>query len=677
MVRLRLPDQSPDRLQAPFGKVFNATFKDRVSEADAFYAAITPDTLTRDEANVMRQALAGMLWSKQYFYYDLAEWLREHGDKPEDGVRANIRNKDWFHLYNADVISMPDKWEYPWYAVWDLAFHTVPLSLVDVDFAKDQLQLFLGHHYLHPNGQMPAYEWNFSDVNPPVHPWAVWTVYSYDKQLRGRGDLAFLKFCFEKLSLNFTWWVNRKDVDGNNVFAGGFLGLDNIGVFDRSSTLPTGGNLEQSDGTAWMAFFASVMLQIAVELAMEDDAHYEAMALKYFEHFLWIASAMDNPSHTGIKLWDHYDGIYYDVLRFPDGNGVPLKVRSLVGLLPLAATTVLPANLRERLPRFFDEAQWFLERHPHTAAVLTVPLNVGAGGSRILSLVNPDKLRRILGYMLDETEFLSPYGIRSLSRYHADHPYVFSAGGQEYAVRYVPGDSDTGMFGGNSNWRGPIWMPMQLMLIRALVNQYAHLGNDFTVECPVGSGRQLNLLEVSEELARRLSRLFIRDKSGHRPSHGRHGRWNDEHWRDHVLFYEYFHADTGAGVGASHQTGWTGVIAFLIQGFKAVDAEKVLEKGMGAVTEVSADVARETDKPEAVEVAEEIQEQVAEKLVEQVLETVQQQVSQAIKDQGGPATNLQEKIQEIVMEKVADAVQKKAEEVQQADHRTEEKKEIL
>ena len=387
---------------------------------------------------------------------------------------------------------------------------------------------------------------------------------------------------------------------------------------------------------------------------------------------------MDNPSHTGIKLWDHYDGIYYDVLRFPDGNGVPLKVRSLVGLLPLAATTVLPANLRERLPRFFDEAQWFLERHPHTAAVLTVPLNVGAGGSRILSLVNPDKLRRILGYMLDETEFLSPYGIRSLSRYHADHPYVFSAGGQEYAVRYVPGDSDTGMFGGNSNWRGPIWMPMQLMLIRALVNQYAHLGNDFKVECPVGSGRQLNLLEVSEELARRLSRLFIRDKSGHRPSHGRHGRWNDEHWRDHVLFYEYFHADTGAGVGASHQTGWTGVIAFLIQGFKAVDAEKVLEKGMGAVTEVSADVARETDKPEAVEVAEEIQEQVAEKLVEQVLETVQQQVSQAIQDQGGPATNLQEKIQEIVMEKVAEAVQKKAEEVQQqADHRTEEKKEIL
>jgi hypothetical protein len=370
-VRLRLTDQPPDRLQEPFGDAFDAALNARHSESDAFYEAITPATLTKDQAHVMRQALAGMLWSKQYFYYDLAEWLREHGDQPEEGVRARVRNKDWFHMHNADVISMPDKWEYPWYAVWDLAFHTVPLSLVDVDFAKEQLRLFLGHHYLHPNGQMPAYEWNFNDVNPPVHAWAVWTVYSYEKQMRGSGDIGFLKFCFEKLSLNFTWWVNRKDEDGNNVFSGGFLGLDNIGVFDRSSALPTGGCLEQSDGTAWMAFFASMMLQIAVELAMEDDPHYEAMALKYFEHFLWIAAAMDNVSRTGIKLWDHGDGFYYDVLRFPDGNGVSLKVRSLVGLMPLAATTVLPANLRERLPRFFEEAQWFLERHPHTAAVLT------------------------------------------------------------------------------------------------------------------------------------------------------------------------------------------------------------------------------------------------------------------------------------------------------------------
>jgi hypothetical protein len=676
--RLRLTEQPPERMLAPFGDAFEASFKTRQSEADAFYTAITPPALTADEACVMRQGLAGMLWSKQYFYYDLAEWLREHGDKPEEGVHVKIRNKDWFHLYNADIICMPDKWEYPWYAAWDLAFHTIPLAMVDVDFAKEQLRLFLGHHYLHPSGQMPAYEWNFSDVNPPVFPWAVWAVYSYDKQLRGQGDLAFLKFCFEKLSLNFTWWVNRKDVDGNNVFSGGFLGLDNIGVFDRSSPLPTGGYLEQSDGTAWMAFFASVMLQIAVELAMEDDLLYEAMALKYFEHFLWIASAMDNLSFTGIKLWDHTDGIHYDVLRFPDGNGVRLKVRSLVGLLPITAITVLPADLREKMPHFFEQAQWFLERHPYTAAVLTVPLQVGAGGSRILSLINPDKLRRILGYMLDENEFLSPYGIRSLSRVHAEHPYIFNVGGQEYRVSYVPGDSDSGMFGGNSNWRGPIWMPMQLMLIRALVNQYAHLGNNFKVECPVGSGRQMTLLEVSQEIARRLSRLFILNKDGHRPTHGDHSRWNDEHWRDHVLFYEYFHGDTGAGVGASHQTGWTGVIVFLMQGFAAVEQEKVLEKGMIAMAEVSADVAKETDKPEAVEVAKEVNDQVAEKVVAQVLETVQQQVTEAVQDQGKKAEKLQEKVEQIVMEKVAEAVQKKADEAQQNGNKeTEEKKEVL
>jgi hypothetical protein len=461
------------------------------------------------------------------------------------------------------------------------------------------------------------------------------------------------------------------------VFAGGFLGLDNIGVFDRSSALPTGGHLEQSDGTAWMAFFASMMLQIAVELAMEDDPHYEAMALKYFEHFLWIAAAMDNRSFTGIKLWDHADGIHYDVLRFPDGSGVSLKVRSLVGLMPLAATAVLPADLRERLPRFFEQAQWFLERHPHTAAVLTVPLNVGAGGSRILSLVNPDKLRRILGYMLDEHEFLSPFGIRSLSRYHAEHPYVFSAGGQEYRVGYVPGDSDTGMFGGNSNWRGPIWMPMQLMLIRALVNQYAHLGNEFKVECPVGSGRQLNLLEVSQEIARRLARLFLRDRQGRRPTHGDHRRWTDDHWRDHVLFYEYFHGDTGAGIGASHQTGWTGLIAFLIQGFTEVDAEQVMEKGMIAVTEASAEAARESDTTEAVQVAEEVQKDVADKVVAQVIEAVQQQVTEAVLDQGGQAPQIQERVEQMVMEQIAEAVQKKADEVTQAETCVDEKKEVL
>ena len=677
-VRVRLTDRSPENLPAPFGQPFETMFTARRAEADAFYDEITPKTLTSDEALVMRQALAGMLWSKQYFYYDLSRWLREHGDKPEEGVRVKVRNSDWFHMYNADVISMPDKWEYPWYAVWDLAFHTIPLALVDIDFAKDQLRLFLGHHYLHPNGQMPAYEWNFGDVNPPVHPWAVWTVYTYEKQVRGKGDLGFLKFCFEKLSLNFTWWVNRKDEDGNNVFAGGFLGLDNIGVFDRSSSLPTGGYLDQSDGTAWMAFFASVMLQIAVELAIEDDRMYEAMALKYFEHFLWIASAMDNLSYTNCKLWDHEDGFYYDVLRFPDGDGARLKVRSLVGLLPLAATTVLPADLRERLPRFFEEAQWFLEQHPHTAAVLTVPLQVGAGGSRILALVSPGKLRRMLEYMLNESEFLSPYGIRSLSRCHADRPYVFNAGGQEYRVGYVPGDSDSGMFGGNSNWRGPIWMPMQLMIIRGLVNQFAHVGKDFTVECPVGSGRQLNLLEVSEELARRLSRLFVRNREGRRPSHGSHSRWSDEHWRDLVLFYEYFHGDNGAGIGASHQTGWTGVIAFLIHGFTDVEADKVLEKGMVAVTELSAEVTKDAAaaQTEAAQLAEEVHERVAEQVVAQVVEAVQQQVTQAVQDELG--AKIQEKVEEIVMEKVAEAVQKKAEEVQQQNGTgTEAKKEVL
>jgi hypothetical protein len=401
------------------------------------------------------------------------------------------------------------------------------------------------------------------------------------------------------------------------------------------------------------------------------------MALKYFEHFLWIAAAMDNLSLSGIKLWDHGDGIHYDVLRFPDGNGVSLKVRSLVGLMPLAATTVLPANLRERLPRFFEQAQWFLERHPHTAAVLTVPLNVGAGGSRILSLVNPDKLRRILGYMLDEDEFLSPFGIRSLSRYHAEHPYVFSAGGQEYRVGYVPGDSDSGMFGGNSNWRGPIWMPMQLMLIRALVNQYAHLGNDFKVECPAGSGRQLNLLEVSQEIARRLSRLFLRNTQGRRPAHGDHRRWTDEHWCDHVLFYEYFHGDTGAGIGASHQTGWTGLIAFLIQGFTEVDAEQVMEKGMIAVTEASAEAARDTATTEAGQVAEEVQNNVTDKVVAQVVEAVQQQVTEAVLDQGAQAEQIQEKVEQIVMEKIAEAVQKKADEVIHTETCVDEKKEVL
>jgi hypothetical protein len=606
-----------------------------------------------------------MLWTKQFYHYDVARWLRDHGDKPEEGIRAHVRNNDWFHMHNADVISMPDKWEYPWYAAWDLAFHTIPLSLVDVEFAKRQLMLLLGHHYLHPNGQIPAYEYNFGDVSPPIHPFAVWFVYQYDKSLHGgRGDLSFLKFCFHKLLINFTWWVNRKDPEGKNIFAGGFLGLDNIGVFDRSSPLPTGGHLEQSDGTTWMAIFAATMLQMAIELAVEADPVYEAMALKFFEHFLWIASAMDNLGVSGVKLWDHDDGFYYDVLRFPDGGGVRLKVRSLVGLLPLAATTVLRADLDERLPRFFEKARWFLERHPHTAAIVTAPLDVGAGGNRILSLLNADKVRRILGYMLNENEFLSAYGIRSLSRHHLEHPYVFTVGKQEYRVAYIPGESDNWMFGGNSNWRGPIWMPMQLILLSGLTNLYAYYGDGFKVECPVGSGRSLNLFQVCQELANRLCRLFLVDRLGRRPAFGGHGKWSDPHWRDYLLFHEYFHGDTGAGLGASHQTGWTGVIAFLLHSLGTVGAEQVLEKGLGAAVEQSVEVVQEAaGRQVAAQVAEEVHEKVAEEVLEAVVEMVQDKVAQAVEQHG--AEPIQEKVAEIVMEKVSEAVQKKAEEVSQ------------
>jgi hypothetical protein len=667
VIRLRLSERGPEKWPDAnrFGRAFDDLFALRQTEADGFYAGITASSLTDDKARVMRQALAGMLWTKQFYYYDVALWLRDHGDKPEEGIRARGRNCDWFHMYNADVISMPDKWEYPWYAAWDLAFHTVPLSLVDVEFAKRQLMLLLGHHYLHPNGQIPAYEYNFGDVSPPVHCFAVWFVYQYDKLLRGGwGDLDFLKFCFQKLLLNFTWWVNRKDPEDKNVFAGGFLGLDNIGVFDRSSPLPTGGHLEQSDGTTWMAIFAAQMLQIAVELAVEADPVYESMALKFFEHFLWIASAMDNLGVSGVKLWNHEDGFYYDVLRFPDGGGVPLKVRSMVGLLPLAATTVLRSDLDKRLPRFFEQARWFLEKHPHTAAIVTTPLDVGAGGNRILSLLNSDKVRRILGYMLNEKEFLSNYGIRSLSHHHHEHPYVFSVGQQEYRVAYVPGESENSMFGGNSNWRGPIWMPMQVMLLSGLTNLYAHYGDDLKVECPVGSGRSLNLFQVSHEIADRLTRLFLVNSEGRRPSFGAHAKWSDPHWRDHLQFYEYFHGDTGAGLGASHQTGWTGVVAFLLHSLGGVGAEQVLEKGLGAAVEQSVEVVQEAAGTQvAAQVAEEVHEQVTEEVLEKVVELVQEKVAEAVEQHG--AETVQEKVAEIVMEKVSEAVQKKVEQANQ------------
>ena len=486
-------------------------------------------------------------------------------------------------MYNADIISMPDKWEYPWYAAWDLAFHVLALTLVDADFGKQQLDLMLREHYLHPNGQIPAYEWNFGDVNPPVHAWSTIFTYRLEKARRGEGDIEWLERCFQKLLLNFTWWVNRKDRSGSNVFEGGFLGLDNIGVFDRSAPLPTGGYLEQADGTAWMALFCQNMLEIAVELAMTRPAYVD-MALKFVEHFLWIASAM---MHAGedTGMWDEEDGFFYDVLRLPDGQAQRLKVRSMVGLLPLCAVTVFEGELHGRsIRRSRERFRRFLEARPELTAFIHDPSKPGHAGRRLAAILDETKLRRVLAKMLDENEFLSPYGIRSLSRYHAEHPYVFRVGGQEYRVSYLPAESDTGMFGGNSNWRGPIWMPVNALIIRALLQYYTYYGNDFTVECPTGSGRQMNLYQVAEEIARRLASIFLRDEDGRRPVYGGTRKFQeDPHWRDYLLFYEYFHGDNGAGLGASHQTGWTGVVARAMHLFATTTAEQVLELGKVAV----------------------------------------------------------------------------------------------
>ena len=492
-------------------------------------------------------------------------WLtapNQDNDNP-DAVIVTLR---WFHMFTDDVISMPDKWEYPWFAAWDLAFHMIPLSVVDQDFAKDQLMLMLREDYLHPNGQIPAYEWNFGDVNPPVHAWATWEIYTLDRERNeGKGDIEFLKYAFSKLLINFTWWVNRKDEGGNNVFEGGFLGLDNIDVFDRSSPLPTGGHLEQADGTAWMVFFSQRMLQIAIELAIHDPL-YEDLATKFFEHTLWIAGAMDRIGDNQDELWDEEDGFFYDVLQLPNGSATRIKVRSMVGLLPLMAVTVFPEGVFQKLTRFSERAKMFLTRYPELVANTQLPDAPGFKGRLMLSVVNEDKLRRILSKMLDESEFFSDYGIRALSRYHQDHPYSFYHAGQEYKVQYVPGDSNTGMFGGNSNWRGPIWMPVNLLLIRALTLFYGYYGDTFTIECPTGSGNQMNLFEVVQELERRLSNLFLKDESGNRPVYGAAEKFqNDPHWKDLILFYEYFHGDSGMGIGASHQTGWTGCIAQIIR----------------------------------------------------------------------------------------------------------------
>jgi Glycosyl hydrolase family 63 C-terminal domain len=585
-VRLRLTDRAPagqrDHTAGagwPLTQDFDETLAARVRDADEFYRSVTPPSISADAANVMRQAIAGMLWSKQYYYLDADQWLDEHRAHPLHPGSRHFRNREWFHMINEDIISMPDKWEYPWYAAWDLAFHTLPISIVDPDFAKQQMELMLRGEYLHPSGQLPAYEWNFSDVNPPVHAWATLFLYRTEQALRGEGDLDFLRSAFNKLALNFTWWVNRKDRFGKNVFEGGFLGLDNIGVFDRSAQLPTGGHLEQADGTAWMALFTQNMVELAVELAAHDRI-YEDMAFKFVEHFYYIAAAMNQPGRDG--MWDEEDGFYYDLLQFPDGGATRLKVRSMVGLLPLCATTVIEKWQRERVPRATAGFLARMRQMPELGKSIhpTGPGHLGVAERGIMALVNPERLRRILSKMLDEDECLSPYGIRSLSKFHARHPYVLRVRGQEYRVDYLAAESNTGMLGGNSNWRGPIWVPVNALIIRALLQFHLYYGDSFKIECPTGSGHMMNFFEVAREIADRLTRIFLRDDRGRRAVYGGTEKFrSDSHWRDYLLFLEYFHGDNGAGIGASHQTGWTGVVAKLVQLFGLLDPVRLLEVG--------------------------------------------------------------------------------------------------
>jgi hypothetical protein len=580
VIRVRLSSSAREQKRQPFGTAFDTLFDERRREADEFYQAITPRSLNKDAANVMRQAIAGMLWSKQFFFFDGDNWLDEHHSNPLHSGFRQTRNWEWFHMLNEDVVSMPDKWEYPWYAAWDLAFHALPLSIADPDFAKSQMKLMLRGSYLHPTGQMPAYEWNFSDVNPPVHAFATLFLHRTSQALRGETDLEFLTATFNKLLLNFTWWVNRKDRFGKNVFEGGFLGLDNIGVFDRSAPLPTGGHLEQADGTAWMALFSQNMLELALELCAHDPT-YEDMVAKFVEHFSFIAVGMNRPS-SAEGMWDEEDGFYYDVLRLPDGRSTRLKVRSMVGLLPLAATTVIEKWQRERVPRVTAAIQERLRRMPELKTTMhaTGPGHFGVAERGILALVNQDRLRRILSKMLDENEFLGPHGIRALSKFHERHPYTFHVNGQEHRVDYLPAESNNGMFGGNSNWRGPVWMPVNVILIRALLNYFTYYGDSFKVECPTGSGRMMNLFEVAKDIADRLAKIFLQGASGRRPVYGGTRMFQeDPHWRDYILFYEYFHGDNGAGLGASHQTGWTGAVASLIQLFGVLDAERLLATG--------------------------------------------------------------------------------------------------
>jgi len=546
---------------------FDAVIKRRRQEADEFYEAIGQDVAPGDAHLVQRQALAGMLWSKQFYYIDMRAWLKgDPGQPPPPYSRQFGRNYEWPHLYNEQIMSMPDKWEYPWYAAWDLAFHCVVFALIDAAYAKEQLVLLTREWYMHPNGQLPAYEWAWGDVNPPVHAWAAWSVYSMDREANGgKGDRHFLERVFHKLMLNFTWWVNRKDAEGRNIFQGGFLGLDNIGIFDRSAPLPTGGYINQSDGTAWVAMYTLNLLRISLELALEDPV-YEDIAVKFFEHFLYIAQAMTNMGGEGIGLWDEQDEFYYDVLNLPGGERVPLKVRSMVGLIPIFAVEVLEGEIFAKLKEFAGHTGWFLEHRRDLASLVSRWHEASGGEEHLMSLLRGHRLKALLRRMLAEDEFLSEYGVRALSKYHDKHPFIFEHAGQQHSVGYVPAESTSGVFGGNSNWRGPIWLPVNFLLIESLGRFHRYYGPDFKVECPTGSGVYMNLAQVAAELSRRLARLFLRDDNGHRPVLGPTRLFRDDpNFRHYPLFYEYFDGDTGRGVGASHQTGWTGLIALLLR----------------------------------------------------------------------------------------------------------------
>jgi len=562
-IRLRL---EKNNLQHAFDD-FDNIFSTRVREADEFYAKLQKDIKTEDEKLVQRQAFAGMLWSKQFYYYDIQQWLDGDPAQPKPPPqRKDGRNGKWMHLNNADIISMPDKWEYPWYAAWDLAFHCIPYATIDPAFAKSQLCMLTKEWYMHPNGQLPAYEWSFSDVNPPVHAWATWRVYEIEKKANNnQGDIPFLESVFHKLLINFTWWVNRKDAEGNNIFEGGFLGLDNIGVFDRSAPLPTGGHLEQADGTSWMAMYSLHMMKIALELACYNPV-YQDLATKFFEHFLYIAGAMANMGTDDNGLWDETDQFFYDALRMPNGQSQKLRVRSMVGLIPLFAVEVLDHEILTKLPEFSERLTWFLKNRPDLASLVSRWQEQSGGETHLLSLLRGHRMKKLLARMLDEKEFLSDYGIRALSKFHLQHPFEVWVNGAKFSVNYTPGESDTGLFGGNSNWRGPIWMPVNYLLVESLQRFYYYYGADFKIECPTGSGKYLTLNDIADFIAGRLKSLFLVNTNGERPVLNGYGKMqHDEHFKNYVLFYEYFHGDTGRGVGASHQTGWTGLVAKLLQ----------------------------------------------------------------------------------------------------------------